>query len=196
MRCSSVLCSLALTFGIVTPGALTAQGGSIAGTVVSRGSGAPVGDVQITVAGTALRAFTDARGRFHFDDLAGTTVVLQVRRIGFRVVTDTVDVGDTNVRVALEQKMLELSQVVVTGLPAPTEIGKLGNAVSTINAADVTQRAPINDVQDLLNARAAGVVIQRATGAVGSGSRIRIRGASSLSLSNRSEEHTSELQSP
>src|SRR5438034_2115334 len=114
MRCSSVLCSLALTFGIVTPGALTAQGGSIAGTVVSRGSGAPVGDVQITVAGTALRAFTDARGRFHFDDLSGTTVVLQVRRIGFRVVTDTVDVGDTHVRVALEQKMLELSQVVVT----------------------------------------------------------------------------------
>jgi len=185
MRCSSVLCSLALIVGIVAPGSLAAQGGSVAGVVVSRGSGAPVGDVQVTVAGTAARAFTDARGRFHFDDLPGTRVVLQVRRIGFRVVTDTVDVGDTNVRVALEQKMLELSQVVVTGIPSPTEIGKLGNAVSTINAADVTQRAPINDVQDLLNARAAGVVIQRATGAVGSGSRIRIRGASSFSLSNQ-----------
>src|SRR5881296_3168706 len=185
MRCSSVLCGLALAFGIVAPVIVAAQGGSVAGIVVSRGSGAPVGDVQITVAGTALRVFTDARGRFHFDDLSGTSVVLQVRRIGFRVVTDTVDVGDTHVRVALEQKMLELSQVVVTGIPAPTEIGKLGNAVSTINAADVTQRAPINDVQDLLNARAAGVVIQRATGAVGSGSRIRIRGASSFSLSNQ-----------
>jgi len=185
MRCSSVLCGLALAFGIVAPVIVAAQGGSVAGIVVSRGSGAPVGDVQVTVAGTALRAFTDARGRFDFDDLSGTSVVLQVRRIGFRVVTDTVDVGDTHVRVALEQKMLELSQVVVTGIPAPTEIGKLGNAVSTINAADVTQRAPINDVQDLLNARAAGVVIQRATGAVGSGSRIRIRGASSFSLSNQ-----------
>src|SRR5213592_1302654 len=125
MRCSSLLCSLALTFGIVTPGALTAQGGSIAGTVVSRGSGAPVGDVQITVAGTALRVFTDARGRFHFDDLAGTTVVLQVRRIGFRGVTDTVNVGDTNLRVALEQKVLELSQVVVTGTSSATEIGRV-----------------------------------------------------------------------
>src|SRR2546426_12761219 len=150
MRCSSVLCGLALAFRIVAPVIVAAQGGSVAGIVVSRGSGAPVGDVQVTVAGTALRAFTDARGRFHFEDLPGTTVVLQVRRIGFRAVTDTVDVGDTNVRVALEQKMLELSQVVVTGIPAPTEIGKLGNAVSTINAADVTQRAPINDVQDLL----------------------------------------------
>src|SRR2546422_8554687 len=79
MRCSSVLCSLALTFGIVAPVAVTAQGGSVAGIVVSRGSGAPVGDAQITVTGTALRAFTDASGRFHFDDVAGTTAVLQVR---------------------------------------------------------------------------------------------------------------------
>src|SRR5207244_11091292 len=90
MRCSSVLCGLALAFGIVAPVIVAAQGGSVAGIVVSRGSGAPVGDVQITVAGTALRAFTDARGRFHFDDLSGTSVVLQVRRIGFRVVTDKI----------------------------------------------------------------------------------------------------------
>src|SRR5438067_69630 len=185
MRCSSVRLTLALVVGLPVAPALFAQGGSIAGVVVSRSSGAPIGDVQVTVTGTPERAFTDARGRFRFDDLAGTTVVLQVRRIGLRAVTDTANVGDTNLRVALEQKLLELSQVVVTGIPAPTEIGKLGNAVSTINAADVTQRAPINDVQDLLNARAAGVVIQRATGAVGSGSRIRIRGASSFSLSNQ-----------
>src|SRR2546423_15458838 len=185
MRLPSVCCGLTLLFGIAAPCAVEAQGGSIAGTVVSRSSGAPIGDVQVTVTGTALRVFTDARGRFQFDDLPGTTVVLQVRRIGFRAVTDTANVGDTSLRVALEQKLLELSQVVVTGTPVAVEIGKLGNAVSTINAADVTQRAPIDGVQDLLNARAAGVVIQRATGAVGSGSRIRIRGASRFSLTNQ-----------
>src|SRR5256885_13094421 len=161
MRLSSVCCGLTLFLGIAAPCAVEAQGGSIAGTVVSRSSGAPIGDVQVTVTGTALRVFTDARGRFQFDDLPGTTVVLQVRRIGFRAVTDTANVGDTSLRVALEQKLLELSQVVVTGTPQPVEIGKLGNAVSTINAADVTRRAPIDGVQDLLNARAAGVVIQR-----------------------------------
>ncbi|PYO96567.1 MAG: hypothetical protein DMD60_09825 [Gemmatimonadetes bacterium] len=185
MRCSSLLYSLVITLGILAPGSLTAQGGSVAGIVVSRGSAAPVSDAQVTVAGTAQRAFTDARGRFHFDDLSGARVVLQVRRIGFRAVTDTVDVGDANVRLALDEKGLELSQVVVTGNPAATEIGRIGNAVSRIDAADIMQKAPIDGVQDLLNARAAGVVIQRATGAVGSGSRIRIRGASSFSLSNQ-----------
>ena len=185
MRCSSVLCSLALTFAIVAPGALAAQGGSIAGTVVSRGSAAPVGDAQVTVVGTALRDFTDARGRFRLDNVPGTTAVLQVRRIGFRAATDTVSVGDTNVRVALDEKGLELSQIVVTGTAGATALGRIGNAVSTIDAADITRKAPIDGVQDLLNGRAPGVVIQRATGAVGSGSRIRIRGASSLSLSNQ-----------
>src|SRR2546425_88943 len=128
MRCSSVLCSLALTFGIVAPVAVAAQGGSVAGIVVSRGSGAPVGDAQVAVTGTALRVFTDASGRFHFDDVPGTTAVLQVRRIGFRAAIDTVNVGDTNLRLALDEKGLELSQVVVTGTPSATEIGRIGNA--------------------------------------------------------------------
>src|SRR5438034_1344111 len=112
-------------------------------------------------------------------------VVLQARRIGFRAAEDTIRVGNENVRIALEEKVLELSQVVVTGTPTATARRELGIAVSRIDAASVTQTAPINDVQSLLNGRAAGVLIQPATGAVGSGSRIRIRGASSFSIGNQ-----------
>src|SRR5438477_370050 len=96
MRCSSVLCSLALTFGIVAPVAVAAQGGSVAGTVMNRATGAPVAAAQVTVAGAALRAFTDASGRFTLNDVPGATAVLQVRLIGFRARTDTVNVGETN----------------------------------------------------------------------------------------------------
>src|SRR5947207_1630324 len=180
MRCSSVLCSLALTLGIVAPGSLAAQGGSVAGTVVNRATGGPVAAAQVTVAGTALRAFTDASGRFALNEVPGATAVLQIRMIGFRARTDTVNVGETNLRIALDQKALELEQVVVTGTAAATAQRELGNAVSRIDAASVTQAASISDVQSLLNGRAAGVLIQPATGAVGSGSRMRIRGAASL----------------
>jgi len=185
MRCSSVLSGLALTFGIVAPAIVAAQGGSVAGTVVNRATGAPVAAAQVTVAGTALRAFTDASGRFALNDVSGATAVLQIRMIGFRARTDTVKVGDTNLRIALEPKALELEQVVVTGTAAATAQREIGNAVSRIDVASVTQAAPITDVQSLLNGRAAGVLIQPATGAVGSGSRIRIRGASSFSLGNQ-----------
>jgi len=103
-----------------------------------------VAAAQVTVAGTALRAFTDASGRFALNDVAGATAVLQVRMIGFRARTDTVNVGDTNLRIALDQKALELEQVVVTGTAAATAQREIGNAVSRINAADVTRASPIN----------------------------------------------------
>src|SRR6266545_1185365 len=183
MRCSSF--HFAVAFGLLAPVPLCGQGGLIAGVVVNRASGAPVGSAQLTVAGTALRTLTDAGGRFRLNGVPGVTAILQVRLIGFRSAEDTVDVGDTSVRIALEQKALELEQVVVTGTAAATAQREIGNAVSRIDAASITQTAPINDVQSLLNGRAAGVLIQPATGAVGSGSRIRIRGASSLSLSNQ-----------
>jgi len=186
MRMSLVCCGLALLiFRLAAAPGLFAQGGSITGTVTNRATGAPVGGAQLVVAGTTLRALTDASGRFRLNDLTGTSAVLQVRRIGFRATTDTVNVGDTSVRIALDEKVLELEQVVVTGTPGAVEQRQLGNAISRIDAASITQTAPINDVQNLLNGRAAGVLIQPATGAVGSGSRIRIRGASSFSLSNQ-----------
>jgi len=185
MRLPSVLSGLPVVLGIVAPGSLAAQGGAIAGTVVNRASGAPVADAQIAVVGTTLRTFSDAGGRFRLSDVPGATAVLQVRRIQYRPAQDTVHVGDANVRIALEEKALELEGVVVTGTPAATAQRELGNAVSRIDAAAIVQQAPINSFQDLLNGRAAGVLIQPATGAVGSGSRIRIRGASSFSLSNQ-----------
>ena len=186
MRLSSVCCGLALFFlQIALAPALFAQGGSIAGTVVNRASGAPIPSAQVAVVGTALRTLTDASGRFRLTDVPGTTAVLQVRVIGFRGVADTVAVGELAARIALDQKVLELDQVIVTGTPAATTTRELGNAVSRIDAASVTQSTPINDVQSLLNGRAAGVLIQPATGAVGSGARIRIRGASSFSLTSQ-----------
>src|SRR3989454_8327658 len=57
---------------------------------------------------------------FRSSDVPGTMVVLQARRIGFRAAEDTIRVGNENVRIALEEKVLELSQVVVTGTPTAT----------------------------------------------------------------------------
>src|SRR5436190_1266142 len=170
---------------LITPFQLRGQAGAVGGVVVTRGSGAPVSDAQVRVVGTTLLTLTDAGGRFRFSDVPGTTVVLAIRRIQFRAAQDTVNVGDLNVRIALEEKALELEGLVVTGTSAATAQREIGNAVSRIDAATVTQTAPINSFQDLVNGRAAGVLIQPATGAVGTGSRIRIRGASSFSLGNQ-----------
>lgn len=176
---------LAVALCLLAPAPLLGQAGPIAGVVVDRATGAPIDNAQVIVVGTTLRALTDASGRFRFSDVPGTAVVLQVRRIQFRATEDTVNVGDADVRIALDEKALELEGVVVTGTPGATAQRVLGNAVSRIDAAGISEKAPISSMQQLLNGRAAGVVVMPASGMVGSGSRLRVRGASSLSLSNQ-----------
>jgi TonB-linked SusC/RagA family outer membrane protein len=163
---------------------VAAQGSAITGTVVSSTSGAPIPSAQVLVSGTTIGTTTDANGRFRLDGLTGESVTLEVRRIGFRPTRQVSRVGITDVRITLAEQSVSLDEVVVTGTPGGQARRELGNAVTTINAATVNEQGTVNSVHQLLNARAPGVFINPSTGNVGSGSRIRIRGAASLSLSN------------
>jgi len=167
------------------PRPLRAQEGTVGGVVLGESSRLPLADVQVRVRGTRVPTLTDAAGRFRLIGLAGEEVVLEFRRIGYRPATVTARAGDLEVRVLLAEKVLDLDAVVVTGTPVETERRALGNAVATINAAQVVETAPVQSLQDLLNARAPNVVPHLTSGNVGTGARLRVRGASSLGLSNQ-----------
>lgn len=165
---------------------LAAQGtGTIAGSVVNEKNGSPVSEAQVAVEGRGAGTTTDASGRFRIAGLNGSGEVrVTVRRIGFQPRTVTTTIGATDVRVALVERAMELTQVVVTGTAGVAEKRAIGNAVSTVKAAEVVATQPVNSFQELLNGRASGVSIVASSGQVGTGARIRVRGASSLSLSN------------
>jgi TonB-dependent SusC/RagA subfamily outer membrane receptor len=162
---------------------LVAQQGVLAGVVVGAGA-RPVAAVQIQVIGTTLGATTDSVGRFRIVGLSGTEVTLEVRRIGYRPERRQARVGETNLSIAMTEQSIVLDQVVITGTAGGQSKRELGNAVTTINATQTKEIAPINSLQNLINGRAPGVFINSATGNVGAGARVRIRGASSVSLSN------------
>ena len=173
-----VLCS------ITTVNAAAAQGSAITGNVVSGGSGQPIPAAQVLVSGTTIGTTTDANGRFRLGGLSGESVTLEVRRIGFRPARQTVRVGLSDVRITLSEQSVALDEVVVTGTAGGQAKRELGNAVTSINAGEVSERGSTNSIAQMLNARAPGVFINPSSGNVGTGSRIRIRGAASLSLSN------------
>ena len=175
--------ALALAAGLVPLASLSAQTGVVAGTVVGS-AGQPVAGALIRVSGTQLGTSSDADGRFRIPGLAGDSVILEVRRIGFRAERVPTAVGNTDVRVTLSEQSVILDEVVVTGTAGSQARRELGNAVSTINATAAKEIAPINSLQNLIAGRAPGVFINSATGNVGAGARVRIRGASSISLSN------------
>jgi outer membrane cobalamin receptor len=95
-----------------------------------------------------------------------------------RIVRDSATV---TVNFALEKTVTTLDQIVVTGTPEAQSKRELGNAIGTVNAAEISQVAPPPNVQQLLNA-VSGVRVQSAGGDVGSGGNTRIRGASSMTL--------------
>src|SRR5207248_1134935 len=118
-----------------------AQGtGAIRGKVVEVGSQRPLSPVQVTVPGTPLAAVTDAGGRYVMTSVPAGPHTVRVRSIGFASVERTVSVtdGDTvQVDFALSFRPITLDEEVVTGTAGPVSKRTLGNAITTINAADV-----------------------------------------------------------
>lgn len=183
MRAIAVLATLA----IALPGAARAQTASISGTVTDPAS-VPVLAAQVTIPGTRYGTSTDANGRFHLTGLTdpvGTAVTLVARRIGYSSATVQVHVGDENVEIKLSTAAVSLNEVVVTGTPGSTERRALGVDVAQIDASTLVQKAPISDVQSLLNGRTPGVTLLANSGVIGAGSTVRIRGVSSFSLTNQ-----------
>ena len=170
--------------GILTPETGLAQSESVAGTVVVAGTNEPVAGAQVTLVGGTARAVTDAQGRFRLAGLPSGASTIEVRRIGYAATRAAVRAGDQSVRVQLSTSATSLDAVVVTGTAGDAQRREIGNAVASINAAQLVQDAPIVNMQALINGRAPGVVVMPTSGMVGTGQQIRIRGTSSLSLGN------------
>ena len=183
----AVTLAASLTTLSVAPLTLTAQQPTdvVAGVVVDAVTLNPLDGVQVGVQGTQLGATTDASGRFRITGVTGPTVTLQLRRLGYKPGTETARVGQTNLRFTLSISPAQLNEVVVTGTAEPIERRALGNAVAKIDASQVQTISPSANVSGLFNGRAPGVVMIAGSGAVGAGPRIRIRGASSISLSDQ-----------
>lgn len=178
----SSLLSIVTLFALAAPAA--AQEGTVAGTVVASGSNDPLASAQVFVIGGSQRAVADDQGHFRIAGITGPSVTLEARRIGYRAGRVTVRNGDARARIVLVASPTSLEAIVVSSTGGMAEKKAIGNSVATVDAAAVTEIAPINSLQGLINGRAPGVVIQTATGAVGAGGRIRVRGNASFSLSN------------
>jgi len=180
MRLHGILILLTLA----APARAPAQTQTIGGIVVDARD-QPLVSARVTLIEGNRATTTDSRGQFRFDGVTGSTHTLRVAMIGYRSVTQTVRSGQTDLRVVLTEAVINLEEVVVTGTAAGiVEKRSLGNSVARLPVAQLTAVAPASDVRQILMNRAPGVVLQSAGGFVGQGSKIRIRGITSLSLTN------------
>ena len=169
----------------VAPGLEAQQTGTVTGRVTEAGSGEPVPSVQIFIEGLDIGALTQQNGRYLLQNVPAGTHTVSAERIGYRTQTAEVTVGSGETVVQnfqVSEEALQLDEVIVTGTPGGTQRRAIGNAVTRLDAAEVTATRPVSNMQEMLTARTPGLDFQRATGNIGEGSRIQIRGYSSLSL--------------
>jgi TonB-linked SusC/RagA family outer membrane protein len=174
----------ALAVSAIAVSTLQAQRGTIRGVITEAGTSRPLPHAQVGVVGTTAGAVSDNEGRYSLAVTPGQ-VTVRVIRIGYGQQTRAVTVTAGQTATAdfqLEEVATKLNPIVTTATGQQRRI-EVGNAIAQVNAVDIVETQAVSQMADLLVSKAAGVTVF--TGVqTGAGTRIRIRGTSSLSLTN------------
>ncbi|MGQ8336040.1 SusC/RagA family TonB-linked outer membrane protein [Sunxiuqinia sp. A32] len=153
-----------------------AQTKEISGTVTSADDGSTIPGVSVSVKGTTLGTITDLDGKYTLKvPQDAQTLVLSF--VGME--TQDVAIVGSIVNVVLKSETIGINEVVVTALGIKRSEKSLGYATQSVDGGELNE-APENNLINSLNGKIAGVHITNSSGAVGSSSRIVLRGASSI----------------
>ena len=158
--------------------ALPAQGQApITGTVLDAESGGPRAGVTVVAGDPPVGTTTDADGYYSITPPAGAdSLVFSFLGYGRLAVAIA---GRTRIDVSLAPGELLVDDVIVTALGIERQERELGYAIQKIDAADLSQ-TEVGNIVNSLSGRVAGAQVTDAGGAPGQGSRIILRGLTSL----------------
>jgi len=184
---SSIVTTLAVAVAaLVLAGPVRAQQqATVRGTVTDQ-AGAAVTSASVRVVGTQKGAIVDESGHFALT-LAPGTYRIEARALGYRrtVQSVTLQAGESRtVDFVLEVSAVQLDEVVASVTAGQTSRREIGTDIATIDAAQQVEEGAVTNFSQLLHGRATNVQVTETSGAVGSGSRIRVRGINSLTGNN------------
>src|SRR5437879_2113981 len=177
----------ALVAGLFWAVPLSAQQttGGVTGKVVDASTQQPLANVEVAIAGTPYRELTRADGSFTLNGVPAGAQRLRATRIGYGSQIQEIAVtpgGTTTAQISLAPAAAILEPVVVTGYGTQRREAITGS-VSTVSAA-AANVGGVTNVDQMSQARAAGVEVSRNNGERGAGVQVLMRGGSSISNSN------------
>ena len=175
MRRTFVLTVLA---GVLTASTLSAQEREIRGRVTGAPSGAGLADALVDVVGAQYQAVSDRTGSFVIRAPSGE-VRLRVSLLGYTTTEVVVGASQSDVQILMDQDVLNITGVVVTGRATSVQRRNLANAVATVVASDM-DRTPAESVEKQIVGRVSGALIETNSGAPGGGIQVRLRGVSTI----------------
>jgi TonB-linked SusC/RagA family outer membrane protein len=178
-----------LALALLGAASLRAQEGTgvVTGRVVGTGAGGgPLETARVSVVGTNLATATNREGVYTLRGVPAGSHNIRVIRLGYsqRNLPVTVTAGQTvTLDFSMEPAPYTLEEITTTSTGEARKL-EIGNTIHSIQVGPLVDKLPIKDISQIITARAPGVTVMPTSGTTGTGPRIRIRGANSVSLSN------------
>lgn len=147
--------------------------------VVSDNSGLPIPGVNVLVKGTSAGTQTDFDGKYSIK--ASPNQILIFSFVGMK--TQEIMASSSSLNVKMADNSVELEGVVVTALGVKKAEKAVTYSAQSVKGGAMTEAREQNLV-NALSGKVAGVQVTNSSGAVGSSSRIVLRGASTITGNN------------
>lgn len=158
---------------------IQAQTKTISGKVTDKRDGSPVVGASVLAKGSNTGVQTGADGAFTITVPASATTLV-ISSVGFGSQEISTNAASFSIELTADNAALGEVVVVAYGTRKKSD---LTGAVTSVTAREF-QKGVINSPEQLLTGKVAGLQITTGGGSAGGGSRIRIRGGSSLNSSN------------
>jgi TonB-linked SusC/RagA family outer membrane protein len=160
--------------------------GAVTGRVTDVGTKGPLSDVRLQVVGSVLAGRSDANGTYRIAGVPAGTYTVRAIRLGYSqgVASVTVTAGGTaTANFALSVAATNLDAITISATGEQQRKREIGASISRIDSGAFNP-ATVANFSQVLAARTPGIVVQQGAGTSGVGSRIRLRGVTSINLSN------------
>jgi len=160
--------------------------GRVRGKVTNATSGAPIASAQVQIVAGRQGALTASDGSYSIVGVSPGIHIVRVRALGYTVAEKPVTItagGTATVDLEVTAAPVALNEIVVTGTAGSARKREVGNSIGQIKIGDVPEVS--SNVSNLISGRVAGVTVGGAVGNSGGGQAIRLRGATSVSLTNQ-----------
>ena len=169
----------------ITSSYVFAQSGSIRGQITDAETGEPIPTANILLVGLERGTASDVDGFYTIRDIPAGEYTVRVTFVGYQAHRQriTIEPGVELVQnFELRAGQIGLDEVVVTGYGTVTK-RELTGSISSVQSRDF-QDVSQQNVESILQGRAAGVQVTAQSGAPGADFQVRIRGTGSINASN------------
>ncbi len=174
-----------MVYILVGGGTAFAQSGNLTGTVTDAETGETLPGSNVLIVEISRGASADTDGSYEIRNINPGNYTVRITFIGYQTLTQEVQITagqETVFNAALEVGSVGLDELIVTGYGVESK-RELTGSISSVSS-DEFSNIPVQNVESILQGRAAGVQVTTSSGNPGGAFQVRVRGNGSINAAS------------